>query len=114
MNNRLSLVAMVLALVWASAAGATDVRGRADSENPYMSTPYPIARAHVYLLRSSGQWKIVASTITDEGGMYHFLNVIPGHYVVQVRGHNFPVDIGESTFQEIPPILVPPYAKGRN
>ena len=100
--------ALLLGLLLALPAWATDLRGRIDGMHPYAHQPFPLngARVDLWVMTPQG-WMQVFSTFTGGDGMYYMGGIVPGQYVLQVNGMmNYPIAVMPMPSQDIPPILL--------
>lgn len=96
-----------LVLLAATAAAATDLRGRVEGTNSYSSTPFPLGGTALYLYQQqAGQWRVVSSAYTAPNGMYYFRGIAPGKYVLQVERRNYAVQVGNTPLQDVPPVVI--------
>ena len=93
----------------AAAAGATNLRGRVDGRSVHSPYPFPAGRVSVALLvpDGAGHWRMAYSTMSGPDGMFYFVNIPPGNYVMQVAGRlNFNVSVGQMPQQDLAPVVV--------
>jgi hypothetical protein len=50
---------------------------------------------------------LVRQTVTAPNGKYHFTNVHPGQYVLQIGGIKYPLEVRDTQTQDIPVIAKP-------
>jgi hypothetical protein len=83
-----------------------------DSRICFKSFP---AEAQVILYAvSSGNvqgYKEIDRTYTGRDGLFHFLAVPPGRYIIQVEGRNYPVEVTDPN-QEVGPVKIELNASG--
>lgn len=87
---------------------ATDLRGLVVGQNQFRPTPYPIPGAIVDLyMQGPYGWVLVSRYITGGDGMYYFINISPGPYVLQINGRqNYPLGVLNQPYQDIGPIII--------
>ena len=87
---------------------ATDIKGKVNAINSLSKVPYSLKGVDIDLYSNiSKKWVKIDSFITDGDGMYYFKGVKAGSYTLQVNGKtNYPIDILETSQQELPPILI--------
>ncbi|MEA3187277.1 MAG: hypothetical protein QOD99_1107 [Chthoniobacter sp.] len=105
-SKLLFLTLLALAFLALYPAGATDLRGRVDGFNPYTNTmgPFPGVRVGLFTPLPDGSFAIVRESVSGPDGMYYLKGVYPGQYVLQIGGVNYPLGVGLTLMQDIPPI----------
>jgi hypothetical protein len=56
-------------------------------------------------------YKEIDRTYTGRDGLFHFLAVPPGRYIIQVEGRNYPVEVTDPN-QEVGPVKIELNASG--
>ena len=88
----------------AATARATDLRGGVASLDRDSQPPTPVSGVGVALfeVRPNGAFNLVRQTVTGPDGKYYFNDVRAGHYVLQIGGINYPLEVGATEMQDIP------------
>lgn len=103
MRHKLQLLVLLLEifLMTAATVRATDLRGGVDRDS---QPPTPVSGVGVALfeVRPNGAFNLVRQTVTGPDGKYYFNDVRAGHYVLQIGGINYPLEVGATKMQDIP------------
>ena len=104
MKNVFVVVVTILVITFISKmADATNIRGYIETNTKTGITyPYAGAKVDLYALRN-GVWIVLASTYTDNKGIYYMYNITPGTYSLQVNGKfNYNITVDPAEFQDLP------------
>jgi hypothetical protein len=98
------LILLAAFAAFAATARATDLRGRVDTRNPYTQTtvPFPGVGIALFATLQNGTFVIVRQTVTGPDGMYYFTGVLPGQYILQIGGVNYPLSVAAMPREDIP------------
>lgn len=112
MKKTLFILCLLFSSFYAHAQyGGTNTRGLIQTYDPYYRVYVPLHSATVDLYSynySTGQWQIVAHTVSNQNGFYFFYGLIPATYYVQVnRSKNYQIfvqwiDYQYYQFQDLP------------
>ena len=102
---RTRLLLLILLFAFAPIAWATDLRGRIDGRNPTGTMPLGGVPIGLFLVGPNNSYTLVRQASTGPDGMYYLRGIIPGNYVLQVAGVNYPLGVGGGPYQDIPVIL---------
>jgi hypothetical protein len=115
MRHKLQLLVLLLEifLMTAATVGATDLRGGVAGLDRDSQPPTPLAGVGVALfaVMPNGAFNLVRQTVTGPDGKYYFNGVRAGHYILQIGGINYPLEVGATEMQDIP-IIAPPRKPG--
>lgn len=108
LRKYIALLVFTVVVAMPLVSDAANLRGRLNGQNRYSVAPYPIAGAVVELfVRDQNNWRSLGRDLTGSDGMYFFPEVKPGMYVLQINGRqNYPIRVGASPYQDLPPILI--------
>jgi hypothetical protein len=98
------LIVMQILVVSIATIKATDLRGGVAGYNAWTNTTGPLPGIPVGLFAPNqyGQFDLVRQTQTGLDGMYYLMRVIPGTYVLQIGGVNYPLTVWNTQTQDIP------------
>jgi len=102
--------ALVLMAVFSCATDslATDLRGQVYGYNAYTQQTYLRGGAQVKILAWNGSaWDSLQTAYTGPDGMYYFPRVPPGYYYLSIDGKNYPLQVPDSAYYDIAPIVLP-------
>ena len=106
MRHKLQLLVLLLEifLMTAATVRATDLRGGVAGLDRDSQLPTPVSGVGVALfeVRPNGAFNLVRQTVTGPDGKYYFNDVRAGHYVLQIGGINYPLEVGATEMQDIP------------
>jgi hypothetical protein len=82
----------------------TDLRGGVVRSNPNTQIAEPLAGVGVALFEVTpkGNFNLVRQTVTGPDGSYYFSRVLGKHYILQIDGTNYPLEVREGERQDIP------------
>src|SRR6266699_654260 len=108
MRYKLQLLVLLLKvfLMTAATVHATDLRGGVAGLDRNSQPSIPLAGVGVALfeVRPNGAFNLVWQTVTGPDGKYYFNNVRAGHYVLQIGGINYSLEVGQKQMQDTPNI----------
>jgi hypothetical protein len=83
---------------------STDLRGGVVGYNPNAQKAQPLAGVGVALFEvmKNGNFNLVRQTVTGPDGNYYFSGIVAGHYVLQIDGTNYPLEVHKGERQDIP------------
>jgi len=84
-------------LITAGTVRATDLRGGLAGRDRDSGVGVAL-----FEVRPNGAFNLVRQTVTDPDGKYYFNNVRAGHYVLQIDGINYPLEVDATKMQDIP------------
>jgi hypothetical protein len=95
MRHKLQLLVLLLEifLMTAATVRATDLRG---------AVPDSGVGVALFEVGPNGAFNLVRQTVTGPDGKYYFNGVRAGHYVLQIDGINYPLEVGATEMQDIP------------
>lgn len=105
MRSKFRLLILLLVLIASTAMlRATDLRGGVQGLNPYTGRhgPLPGLGVGLFAQLSNGSFVLVSQTVTGPDGLYYFKGIVPGPYVLQIAGVNYPLGVANVPQQDIP------------